>query len=250
MKDNNILDKADNTILTNLEFNSRIKDKDLAKLCHLSKDSIRYRIRNLEKEGIILGYSCFIDYTKLGRICYKIYLKIHGSEKDWNNLREFIDSFNSIFERFEAQSDWNFGIVYFAKSLYDYYSFERELFTNFGQIIQSFELSQMLDAEIFEPRFLIENKSKSFQVFGDVKDVVLDEIDRQILELLLKDSSLPLIKLSENVNLSPDATKKRIQRLVKEQVIKKNVTNINYQKIGFEIYKVFILILYKNIIGK
>ncbi len=240
MKDNKVLDKSDKIILSNLEYNARIKEKDMAKLCHLSKDAIRYRIKRLEDRNIISGYSCFVDYTKLGGICYKIYLKLQGSEKDWNNLRKFVDSFASIFSRFEAQSDWNFGIVYFAKSPYEYYSFERQLFTDFGHIIQSLELSQMLDAIVFEPNFLIEGKQRSFQLFGEIKKTDLDLIDRKIIELLLGDSSLHLSEIANSIHLSPDAIKKRIQRLEKEGVIKKYISNINYQKIGFEIYKVFI----------
>lgn len=240
--DNIKLDKADKTILTNLEFNARIKEKELAQLCHLSKDSIRYRIKKLEEQGLILGYSAFIDYTKLGRLSYKLYLKIQGSEADWIKLRAFFDSHPAIFARFESQTDWNFGVVYFAKSLYEYYLFERDLFTKFGHIIQNIELCHMLDASVFEPRILLDKKGKTFDLFGEVKETKLDDIDTKLLEQLLKDSSQPLIKLADHIQLSPDATKKRIQRLEKEQVIRKYITKIDYPKLGFEVYKVFIFV--------
>lgn len=236
------LDKADKTILTNLEFNSRIREKELAKLCHLSKDSIRYRIKKLEEQGFILGYSAFIDYTKIGCLSYKLYLKIQGSEEDWARLRNFLDAQPAVMVRFESQTDWNFGISYFAKSLYDYYLFERSLFTKFGHIIRSSELCHMLDARVFEPRMLLEKRGKDFELFGELKEGKIDNIDTALLENLLKDSSQPLLALASKIRLSPDATKKRMQRLEKEQVMRRFLTKINYPKLGFEIYKVFIFV--------
>ena len=236
------LDKADKIILTNLEFNARIKEKELAKLCHLSKDSIRYRIKKLKERELIIGHSAFIDYTKLGGLSYKLYLKIQGSEKDWINLREFLDSDPAVFVRFESQTDWNFGIAYFAKSLYEYYLFERNLFTKFGHIIQSFELCHMLDAVVFEPRMLLKKKGKEFNLFGNVSECRLDDTDILLLEQFLQDSSQSLLKLSEHISLSPDSTKKRILRLEKEQVLRRYITKVNYPKLSYETYKVFIFV--------
>lgn len=236
------LDKSDKIILTNIEFNARIREKELAKLCHLSKDAIRYRIKKLEEQDFILGYSAFVDYTKLGCLSYKLYLKIQGSEEDWARLRNFLDAQSAVFSRFESQTDWNFGVAYFAKSLHDYYLFERNLFTKFGHIIQSSELCHMLDAKVFEPRMLLEKRGKEFELFGDLKESKLDSLDIALLEQLLYDSSQPLLALANKIKLSPDATKKRIQRLEKEQVIRRYLTKINYPKLGFEIYKVFIFV--------
>ena len=236
------LDKSDKIILTSLEFNARIKEKELARLCHLSKDSIRYRIKKLEERSIIKGYSCFIDYTKLGCISYKLYLKIQGSEGDWSRLRIFLDNQPAVFVRFESQTDWNFGVVYFARSLYDYYLFERALFTKFGTIIQTSELCHMVDATVFEPRFLLEKKSGTFDLFGETKHNTVDSIDNALLGLLLRDSSRPLLALASQIKLSPDATKKRIQRLEKEQIIRRYTTTIDYSQLGLEIYKVFIFV--------
>ncbi len=234
------IDKSDKTILTQLEYNARIKEKELAKLCHLSKDAIRYRIRKLKAQNFILGHSCFVDYTKLGRTSYKLYLKTQGSEKDWAKLRFFLDEKPAIFARFESQSDWNFGLAYFAKTLNEFYLFERDLFSEFGHIIQSSELCHMVDASVFESRALLNSKTKSFPLFGEVVSTPVDDTDIKLLEILLKDSSGSLLSISENIKLSPDATKKRIQRLEREQVIRRYTSSINYQKLGFETYKVFI----------
>ena len=75
------LTKADKTILSLIEYNPTITEKKLAEKCHLSKDSVRYRLRRLEREDVIKGYSSILDYKKLGYDSYKLYLKLNCTQK-------------------------------------------------------------------------------------------------------------------------------------------------------------------------
>ena len=70
------LSRKDEIILANIQFDTRITAKKLAKLCHLSKDGIKYRLKRLESLGIIDKYTNWIDYKKLGHQSYKLYLKL------------------------------------------------------------------------------------------------------------------------------------------------------------------------------
>jgi DNA-binding Lrp family transcriptional regulator len=234
------LDKRDKIILSTIEYDSRIKEKGLARLCHLSKDAIRYRVRKLESQKIITKYTCFVDYTKLGFVSYKLYLKIRGSEKDWTALRAFLDRKPNVLVRFEAQSDWNFGIGYFARSLYDYYAFELELFSKFESIIQNSELCQMVDVLFFEPKIFMGGSAETFKLFDGVRNGQVDSKDIKLMEMLLGDSRLSLLELAKGIGLSSDSTKKRMMRLENEGIITRYLTLIDHQKLGFEIYKVFI----------
>jgi DNA-binding Lrp family transcriptional regulator len=240
INDNMKLDKRDKMILSVMEYDSRTKEKELAKLCHLSKDAIRYRIRKLESQKIITKYTCFVDYTKLGLASYKLYLKIRGSEKDWMALRAFLDGKPNVLVRFEAQSDWNFGIGYFARSLEDYYAFELELFSKFESIIQNSELCHMVDVLFFEPKILVERSSGTFKLFAGVRNTQVDSKDVKLMERLLGDSGSSLLDLAKAIGLSSDSTKKRMRRLEEEGVITRYITLIDHRKLGFEIYKVFI----------
>ncbi|MHA1265272.1 MAG: Lrp/AsnC family transcriptional regulator [Candidatus Helarchaeota archaeon] len=76
----------------------------------------------------------------------------------------------------------------------------------------------------------------------------LDVIDIQILKLLQQNARLKLTDLAHNLNRTPATIKYRIDRLVKNGIIKKFTIQINYQKIGFEIHAY--LILYSTKSGK
>ena len=84
------LTKADKIILKEIAFNSRILEKELARKCNLSKDSIRYRTLRLEKAGIIRGYGVFVDYTRLGFESYKLYLRLNATFEERKKLMAFL----------------------------------------------------------------------------------------------------------------------------------------------------------------
>lgn len=59
------LDRIDLTILDTLQKNGRISNTDLAKKVHLSASPCLERVRRLENEGYIEGYSAHINASKL-----------------------------------------------------------------------------------------------------------------------------------------------------------------------------------------
>ena len=60
------LDKTDMKILKNLMVNSRLSSRQLALNLGMSTVTVLSRIKKLEKEKIIKGYTTIIDHEKLG----------------------------------------------------------------------------------------------------------------------------------------------------------------------------------------
>ena len=61
-----ILDATDKRILAELSANSRQSMRELAKKVNLSAPSVTERVRKMESEGVINGYTISIDYGKMG----------------------------------------------------------------------------------------------------------------------------------------------------------------------------------------
>ena len=61
------LDKIDVRILSELQKNGRITNVELADLVHLSPSPCLMRVKKLQSEGYITGYSAQIDIGKLGQ---------------------------------------------------------------------------------------------------------------------------------------------------------------------------------------
>jgi Lrp/AsnC family leucine-responsive transcriptional regulator len=60
------LDVTDKKILAELQANGRISNTDLARKVGLSESPCLRRVRKLEEDGVIAGYSALLDHRKLG----------------------------------------------------------------------------------------------------------------------------------------------------------------------------------------
>ncbi|HLC72589.1 MAG TPA: winged helix-turn-helix transcriptional regulator [Candidatus Nanoarchaeia archaeon] len=235
------LTKADRIILKSLAYNSRILEKELAKRCSLSKDSIRYRTKRLEKLGVIKGYGVFIDYTSLGYQPYKLYLKLNATNQQKEGLIAFLKKQRHVFSIFESYGTWDIGTAIFAKDRMDYYTFETQLLSEFGSIINSKHFCLMLDAVIFNNNLLYEDKNITEYSFWKSEHIeTIDEKDKLLLHELHKDSTTNLVKLSRKAHLSIDSVSKRIRRLNDKKIISFYPTTIDYNLLGYEKYKLFI----------
>lgn len=62
-----MLDQTDLSILALLRENSRLQWKDIGERGHLSGQAVGNRIRRMEEQGIIQGYTARIDEARIGR---------------------------------------------------------------------------------------------------------------------------------------------------------------------------------------
>ncbi|UCD39491.1 MAG: Lrp/AsnC family transcriptional regulator [Candidatus Bathyarchaeota archaeon] len=60
------LDETDVKILETLKLDARLSSRQIAKRCGVSIGTVLSRIKKLENEGIVIGYSPMLDHEKLG----------------------------------------------------------------------------------------------------------------------------------------------------------------------------------------
>lgn len=88
---NYALDNADRAILSAISSNARLPLMEIAKRCGLSVQTAKYRLKKLEKDGIILGYVTAPAFDKLGLQ----FAQINISLKDPSIRRQVIAYFDS-----------------------------------------------------------------------------------------------------------------------------------------------------------
>ncbi len=82
------LDKIDNRILAELQRNARLTNQELSERVGLSPTPCARRVRNLEKLGIIKGYSADIDETKLG-FAFTVFVSVQLDRQIDDRLMNF-----------------------------------------------------------------------------------------------------------------------------------------------------------------
>lgn len=85
------LDEFDLKIIKELGKNARISVAELSKIIGLSKTPCHNRIRRMEQEGFITGYSVLLDPLKLN-LSHVAFVEVKLSSTRASSLREFNDA--------------------------------------------------------------------------------------------------------------------------------------------------------------
>lgn len=114
-------DIVDFEILQTLSEDARAQIIDIAKKVKLTSKAVIYRIKNLEKKGIILGYKPKLNLDKIGYSMYKVDLYLENKKTE-KMIKEFVFSLPNIIhsEIVFGGSDFEFDV-----ECSDYKDFER-----------------------------------------------------------------------------------------------------------------------------
>lgn len=239
-----ILDNVDRRILFELDKNCRINESSLAKIVKKSREAVRYRIRKMEREGIILCYAAFINFGKLGYQGYKLYLKTRSDHKRRQEFRKYLLGLNNLFWLGEADGAWDYGLTFFAKSNEEFYAQKNEIFSKFRDIILQKYTGAILEPICFGRKFLYEDspekERKTTHLFGKVEFNKVDGLDGEILAELSKNARMRTVELAKRAKSTVDVVRGRMKRLEKLGIICRYYAVLDYKKMGMEFYKAFL----------
>jgi len=239
------LDKIDKRILFELDKNSRIPDTKLAKLVRRSKESVRYRIKKLQEDKIIKGFSIWIDPVKLGFISAKIYLNLANKPKNKKEFIDFVKKDKRLFWLGIAEGSWNAGLTYFVKSNKEFYELKNKLFSKFKDLILNSHTAVLIDVNICDKTFFYNSETKWKTMFDILDNYELEEIEKNILKELFNNSRINIVDIARKYNFSVDVIRNRIKKLEKNKIIFRYLAEIDFNKLGYEFFKTFLY--FKNL---
>jgi len=95
-------DEIDVMILSELEKNSRLSIRELSKRINLSPPSVTERVKRLEDNGVIEGYTISINKKKLG-ISIDCIIKVTMRNGEYKKFKNFIKNY--------SRSEWCYRIA-------------------------------------------------------------------------------------------------------------------------------------------
>jgi DNA-binding Lrp family transcriptional regulator len=114
-KQKNGLDKLDEKLLVELIRNSKRSYRTLAKDIGMSTTAIIDRIRNLEKTGYINGYSCRVNYDKLG-FEYMAIVQLNISGKDLLAVEKEVSGIPHVAAVWDTTGEYDAMAIVMCKS--------------------------------------------------------------------------------------------------------------------------------------
>ncbi len=134
------IDELDTEVLRYITNNARMPITDLAKRMHTTPRTIQYRLRELERKKIILGYKAHLDARVVGRIFCKVI--IYLSNVTEVKLKEFIAYASSLSGAIWPQrvmGAWDFELDIEAESYDQFQDMLLNLKERFPDIIKNHE---------------------------------------------------------------------------------------------------------------
>jgi Lrp/AsnC family leucine-responsive transcriptional regulator len=236
------LDRKDKLLLAELDFDSRQSLASLAKKLGMSKRGVEYKMRNLEKEGVILGYYPVINMPRLGYLyCRFVFSLRNTTPKKEAELFDYLVKDPRFFWVFRLQGAADVGVVMWAKSIRDFKRAVYEITEKYGEYMHNENETVTYDVIHYQHRFLIgESDTKEIHIAETSEREELDATDKAILKALSDDARMPTVQIADKVGASPRVVSYRIKAMEKKGIIEAYRVNVDHKKLGFVWYKLYI----------
>ncbi len=236
------LDANDWKILSEIRNNARQPLTKIAEKCHLSRQIVEYRLKQMADQQLITGYRTVVNIRKLGYKSYHVFVDAHTPIEEKELLARALkaDYVNALIM---YSGRYNMEISIIAKD-------EEDFLKKYAQLAdqihvrkdQFLVLLETISARVLPDKYIkkIPDKVNFQEVKIRNKPVSFDATDLKLLYLLSKDATQTNVALAEELKLSKDVIKYRLKQLEESGLIVEYRPAVNYSALGFSINAVLV----------
>jgi Lrp/AsnC family transcriptional regulator for asnA, asnC and gidA len=237
------IDTKDKKLLYELDLNSRLSIPQLSKKVGLHKNVVRYRMRRLEKLGVIKNYYTVIDSYKLGFRCLKFLASYQNANSSIK--KEIINHFtssNMTWVVLSIDGEFDLDVIFWIKDMNQFFSFWTKTLSMYGQYFKDPVLFYQIQATSYRPSYLLFHKKRpvneKYEITGQASALHIDDLDNHLLQLIASNARIPIITLAQHLDVTSNIVRYRLRKLFKSDIIQGFRTDIDISKIGFLSIKV------------
>lgn len=234
------LDDTNRKILFQLDVDAGISRQQFAKELGITRQSLEYRIRKLVEKGVVKRFYALTDFHALGLWQYNVFTKL----QDLNKINEMLEYLvKNERTHWVTRCHGMFDLAYYlhVRDPAEFASIQNEINEKFGTSIQSRNILIIERILFFTKPFSEQSFAVEEFFYGKVKPKKkLGEKDRKILSFLSLDGLANSNEIAKGTGLTPDIVKYRIKKMKKNGLISTIRADIDFEKIGFNLFKVFI----------
>ncbi len=235
------LDEKDRKLLLALDFHARDSYAGLARRIGTSKQAVDYKLKRLEKLGVINGYYALVNTPNLGYSYCRLLVTLKGTtEETRKNIASFLRKENKVFWLLWMQGQYDMIIDIWAKSTDEFRIFIGECMSRFGKHVKNRSEHIVTDVIHFQNRYITNQAATEEFHLKQSEIQEIDEIDKKLLVFICEDARMPLVNLAEKLGASSVTIANRIRNLEKKGIIAGYRPNIDHNKLGYGYYKIFL----------
>lgn len=239
------IDLKDKKLIVALSRNARESHTQFGKLIGISKSAVPYRIKRLEKEGIIKRFLPVINLSAIGYTTYNLFLKIHTTKQQEQKFFDYLNTHSSTTWVCRFLGAWDFQVEVVAKDMHALNIIIEDIAKQLGSCLEAYQTHIAL--EIYK----VEHLPKQFVEEANLQpidtpsrawreNIILDPIDRSLLHALTNNALAPLHELAKICGTTLDVIHYRMKKLWNEGVIIQYIPFIDLEPLG---YKEYMLVL-------
>ena len=134
------LDEKDKAILDELVSDSRKSIVEVSEKMNISVDVIRYRIKSMEKNGLIKGYKCLLNPSKVGFTTCKAFVFLKNiNEQKRKSFIDYCKKLPNTINIITTFAPWDLEIMFETKSYEEYFTIMDKIKKEFNDIIRYYE---------------------------------------------------------------------------------------------------------------
>ena len=130
---NTKLDVFDRKILSAIQMDATLSQRDLADKIGLSQNACWRRLQRLHSSGLIKGSHSAIDLPALGLdLTVFVMIRTRHHSKEWSEeFRAHVERLPEVIDFYRIGGDWDYLIKVITKGMSGYDAFYQKLITNF-----------------------------------------------------------------------------------------------------------------------
>lgn len=233
------LDLLDKKILTVLNSDVRAGFSEIAKRLKTSKEVINYRVKRLEKQGIIREYVTIFGFGYWASKVLVDFAKIdRRGEKD---VLDYLRGHPNVNWVTPCTGGWDLAFAIMAKDPSHFDSIMREILGKIGKYIQDYKMATSIGSHTYGHTYILGSVKESAKAKRNVVGQIdFDEKDKAIAKVLHKDARARLTDIYEKTGIPIDTIKYRVKKMEKSCIIKRYRLVLDTSKLGFHRYEVFL----------
>lgn len=238
-----MIEELDRKILLELDKNVRASNSKIAKAIGVSKDVVNYRINKLQKEGILTGFFSLTSVTRLGIFYHKLLLKAQSLDiTTEEEMLNWLSDHPNVVWLGSCDGNWNLIITTATRDLSELERLIEQISTKYGKFFSKKLLLQVLSVRMFNEKYIYPKGEFVYEQHFSLleKPQKIDAKDNIIISEISKDSRCKISEIADKINLTPEATAKRLRFLLKGGTIVGLRVRINFAKLGYDYFHVFV----------
>ena len=237
------LSMLDKRLLYELDIDARQPLTKLSKKVRASPALIEYRLKRMEKAGLIKNYITFLDAGNLGLMIWNVYLELQNTtEKIEKEIIKYLVDIKKTWWVAQCSGKWDLIYSICVRDVKEFYETVNEVHNKYGKYILNQSIAAHTEVEIISRGFFINKPGTGITWYKHFEKKELDKTEIKILKAISQNARIPSTEIAKRTGLTQRIVSYRIKDLIKKGIIKKFRLQLDTKKMGLSFYKAIVYV--------